>query len=63
MKVSAYFVFTLSPTSELLFPGMKKHFPGLKINDKFKAILQERGQLNSDSVHVVVYEYIKMQYD
>ena len=57
MEVSAHFVFTLSETSETLFPGIKKHFPGLKINDKFKAILQERAQLNSDSIHVVVYEY------
>ncbi len=58
--IRAFFIFTLHATNEDLFPNMGVWYPGLKINDKFEAIIQSRPAMN-DSVNYVVYTYKKIE--
>lgn len=60
MEINVHFVFTLSPTTDKLFPNIQKHYTGLNVNDKFKANIQQRIQLNNDSMLWYVYDYIKL---
>ena len=39
--INLKFEFTLSPTSEEMFPKLKNKFPGLKIGDKFKGDIEK----------------------
>lgn len=56
LVVDAFFVYTLYPTYEDLFPQMGKYYPGLKINDKFEAIIESRISFN-DRTQYVIYDY------
>jgi len=60
LEMNLHFVFTLYPTTNDLFHDTKKYFPGLKINDKFNANLEERLQLNNDTIQWLVYDYVKL---
>lgn len=58
LEIKVNFPFTLWATTEDLFPKAGKQFPGLKINDKFEAIIQSR-MAPGDEVNYVIYEYKK----
>ncbi len=57
------FAFTLVPTTEELFPGMKTSYPGLKINDRFEAKIESRLAKNEQGVSYIIYEYKKFTYE
>ncbi len=54
------FPFTLLPTNKDLFPELKKQYPGLKINDKFEAVIQSRMAL-PEGVKYYIYDYKKIE--
>lgn len=59
------FEFTLNPTSEEMFPKLKKKFPGLKIGDKFKGDIEKvlsikvEGIETPDIYRIFNYDLIK----
>lgn len=59
-EVTAFFIFTLRPTNEDLFPNMGKWYPGLKINDKFEAIIESRPSMN-ENIRYTIYDYRKIE--
>ncbi len=58
--ISVSFAFTLAPTTDDLFPGIKTHYPGLKINDKFEATIQSRPAKNEAGFAYIIYDYKKL---
>ena len=57
-EIKMFFIFTLSKTTEELFPNLDKRYPGLKNKDKFKANVACRFQPGEDDCKWVVYDYI-----
>lgn len=58
--VPVFFAFTLAPTTEDLFPGIKTNYPGLQINDKFEATIQNRPAMNETGFAYTIYDYKKL---
>lgn len=56
--IKVNFVFTLSETNQDLFPGSEKWYPGLKINDKFEAVIQSR-IAPGNKINYLIYDYKK----
>lgn len=56
------FTFTLSPTTKDLFPNMTAFYPGLKINDKFEGIIEDRRPFanNNDKTMFWITHYKKI---
>lgn len=59
--IKVRFGFTLSPTTKDLFPHMAGYYPGLNINDSFKADLQKVIAIDSirNKVNYIIYSYLK----
>ena len=52
------FTFTLSKTTNKLFPNLEKQFPGLKKGDRFKVNIAEELLLESNTTRWIAYDYI-----
>lgn len=52
-EISVFFTFTLYPSDENLFPGSGKKYPGLKVNDKFEAVIESRPSMNGESRYII----------
>ena len=61
-KIKLNFAFTLSETSKELFPSLVKHFPGLKVNDKFIGDIEKIEPIQLDTKNTQV-EYRIFNYD
>ncbi len=59
-EITAFFIYTLHPTNEDLFPNFGKWHPGLKINDKFEAIIESRPTIN-EGRRFIIYDYKKLE--
>ena len=57
-EVSMQFVYSLSPASEGLFPGLSIDYPGLKGGDRFEAAVE--GRPGGQPYHYVVDHYLKL---
>jgi len=56
-EIKVKFAFTLNPTSKELFPNMKEKYPGLKVGEKFTAILSFSYEINHTEPNYEVYGY------
>lgn len=56
-KIKVKFSFTLEPTTKEMFPNMDESYPGLKIGDKFKALVSFVSAINSDKPEFIIYGY------
>lgn len=59
-EITAFFIYTLHATNEDLFPNLGKWYPGLKINDKFEAIIESRPSI-AEGNRFIIYEYKKIE--
>lgn len=59
-EITVFFTYTLHPTDKNLFPGSEKSYPGLKINDKFEAVIDSRPSIN-EGTRYAVYDYKKIE--
>ena len=59
--IKVRFGFTLSPTTKDLFPHIVGYFPGLDVNDSFKADLQRIVEVDStrNKEGYIIYSYLK----
>jgi len=56
-EVKIKFRFTLNPTSKELFPNMEDKYPGLKVGDKFTAMVSYAITINSTIPNYEVFGY------
>lgn len=60
-ELKVYFAFTLSETTKTLFPNLMAHYPGLKKNDTFVTIIENRIGKENNAYQTIIYAYEKIE--